>query len=122
MSFPFDATLKEIVREHAADYAAAFGLPRDQPTTVLNVDLSTLSAATDVALGFGDPMQEIVDVNFQSGPDPEVGARLHLYNAAFHLKFKVPVRSLLILLRPKAQTPGLNGRLSYVSGGKRVKF
>ena len=45
MSFPFDATLKEIVREHAADYAAAFGLPRDQPTTVLNVDLSTLSAA-----------------------------------------------------------------------------
>ena len=40
MSFPFDATLKEIVREHAADYAAAFGLPQDQPTTVLNVDLS----------------------------------------------------------------------------------
>jgi hypothetical protein len=61
-------------------------LPAIEPAQTLNVDLSTLSAATDVALGFGDPIQEIADINFQSGPDPDVAARLHLYNAAFHLK------------------------------------
>jgi hypothetical protein len=27
-------------------------------------DLSTLSAATDVTIGLGDPVQEIADVNF----------------------------------------------------------
>jgi hypothetical protein len=97
-------------------------LPAIEPAQTLNVDLSTLSAATDVALGFGDPIQEIADINFQSGPDADVAARLYLYNAAFHLKYRVPVRSILVLLRPKAQTPGLNGRLTYVSGRKRVNF
>jgi hypothetical protein len=55
-------------------------------------------------------------------PDPDVAARLHLYNAAFHLKYRVPVRSILVLLRPKAQTAGLTGKLSYVCGGNRVNF
>jgi hypothetical protein len=86
------------------------------------VDLSTISAATDVAFGFGQPLQEIVDLNFQSGPDAALDARLHLYNAAFHLRYKVPVRSVAILLRPKADAAELTGKLTYVSGGKRVQF
>jgi hypothetical protein len=122
MSYPFDATLKEILAQQAADLQQVFRLPDIEPAQTLNVDLSTLSAATDVALGFGDPVREIADINFQSGPDAEVGRRLHLYNAAFHLKYRVPVRSILVLLRPKAAAPGLNGRLSYTCGGKRVRF
>src|SRR5712691_7699370 len=121
MSFPFDATLKEIVREHAADYAAAFGLPRDQPTTVLNVDLSTLSAATDVALGFGDPVQEIVDLNFQSGHDAYLASRVLLYRAAFHYRYHVPIRSLILLLRPAADHAHLTGQLHFGSGPNRVE-
>jgi hypothetical protein len=39
----------------------AFGLPWTLPAVTLNVDLSTLSVATDVAIGYGDPMQEIAD-------------------------------------------------------------
>ncbi|MBI3822468.1 MAG: hypothetical protein HY289_07290 [Planctomycetes bacterium] len=88
----------------------------------LNVDLSTISAATDVAIGFGAPIEEIVDVNFQSGPDPNVAARLLLYNAALHLRYTVPVRSVLVLLRPNASVPGLNGKHSYGRSGKRVTF
>lgn len=99
MPYPFDATLKEILSLRPEDCVAVFDLPRTSPAQALNVDLSTISAATDVAFGFGDPIQEIVDLNFQSGPDPSVTARLHLYNAAFHLRFQVPVRSVLILLR-----------------------
>jgi hypothetical protein len=86
------------------------------------VDLSTISAATDVAFGFGEPLQEIVDLNFQSGPDPIVPARLHLYNAAFHLRYRVPVRSVLILLRPKADAEDVTGKLAYACGRKRVEF
>jgi hypothetical protein len=33
-----------------------FDLPRTAPAQTLNVDLSTISAATDVAFGFGDPL------------------------------------------------------------------
>jgi hypothetical protein len=122
MSHPFDATLKDIVGQRPTDLRKAFGLPSLEPAQALNVDLSTISAATDVAIGFGDPVQEIADLNFQSGPDPVVAARLHLYSAAFHLKFAVAVRSILVLLRPKALSPGLNGKLPYASGGRRVLF
>jgi hypothetical protein len=118
MSLPFDATLKSILSESPADLCRAFHLPMTEPAESLNVDLSTISAATDIGIGYGEPMQEIVDLNFQSGPDPHVDARLLLYNAAFYLRYHVPVRSILVLLRPKAETPGLNGKLTYTSGKK----
>src|SRR2546425_488443 len=122
MSHPFDATLKELFAPRPEDFASVFGFPQLAPVQALNVDLSTISAATDVAFGFGAPLQEIIDLNFQSGPDAAVPARLRLYNAAFHLRFQVPVRSVLILLRPKAESGDLTGKLAYVCGGKRVEF
>ena len=122
MSHPFDATLKDIVGQSPEDLRKPFGLPSIAPARSLNVDLSTISAATDAAIGFGDPIQEIADLNFQSGPDPMVASRLHLYNSALHFKFQVPVRSILVLLRSKAETPGLTGKLSYTCGGNRVVF
>ena len=122
MSHTFDATLKGILGEAAADLRKPFRLPALEPVRALNVDLSTISAATDIAFGFGDPLQEIADLNFQSGPDPHLDARLLLYNAAFHLRFRVPVRSVLVLLRPKAETAGLSGKLTYTSGGNTVSF
>ena len=122
MSHRFDATLKEIFTPAPEDFAHAFGLPLVRPARTLNVDLSTLSAATDVALGFGDPLQEIVDLNFQSGPDSKVASRCHLYNAALHFRFGVPVRTLLVLLRPKADSAELNGNLAYACGASAVEF
>ena len=69
MSLPFDATLKEMFAPRPEDFAPVFQFPQIEPAQALNVDLSTISAATDVAFGFGSPLQEIVDLNFQSGPD-----------------------------------------------------
>src|ERR1700730_15372372 len=85
MSHSFHATLKEIFAPCPQDFAPVFAFPPLRPAQALNVDLSRISAATDVAFGFGAPLQEIVDLNFQSGPDAKVSACLLLYNAAFHL-------------------------------------
>jgi hypothetical protein len=57
---------------------------------VLNVHLSTISAATDVALGYGKPLREVVDLNFQSGPDPGLPGRLRLDNAALYARLQRP--------------------------------
>jgi hypothetical protein len=122
MAHRFDATLKDIVTDHAADYAAVLGLPAHGPVTPINVDLSTVSAATDVALGFGEPIKVIVDLNFQSGPDAGLPGRLHLYNAALHWRYDVAVSSVLVLLRPKADGANLTGKLSYGEGVHRVEF
>lgn len=121
MSHPFDATLKDIIAQEPADFVPVFNLPR-VAATVLNMDLSTVSAATDAAFGFGQPIQEIADINFQSGPDSSLAARLLLYNSALHLRYGVPVRSLAILLRPKADAGNLDGKLAYASGGTQVEF
>jgi hypothetical protein len=122
MSHPFDATVKDMLQSGAADFVPAFGLPTGLPVATLNVDHSSLSAATDVALSFGNPVQEIADLNFQSGADPRLDGRVLLYNAALHHRFAVPVRTVLILLRDVADHAHLTGQLSYVSGGSSVEF
>lgn len=86
------------------------------------MDKSTVSAATDVAFGFGDPLQQIVDINFQSGPDARLAARLLLYSAAYHHRYPVPVRSTVILLRPAADHSRLTGHLTYQAAGSGVEF
>ena len=53
MPLPFDATLKDMVARHLADFAELLHLPGPPPAGVLNVDLSTVSAATDLAVGTG---------------------------------------------------------------------
>jgi hypothetical protein len=64
----------------------------------------------------------IADLNFQSGPDPDVAARCLLYSVALHFRFKVPVRTLLILLRPKADAKDIDGKLAYLAGKSGVEF
>src|SRR5271155_4122894 len=108
MSLQFDATLKGTVLEDVAGYAVRFGLPAGKPASLLDVDLSTLSAATDSAIGVGDPLEEIADLNFQSGPDARLPKRVLLYNSALHYRYGVPVRSIIILMRPKADNPNLD--------------
>jgi len=89
----------------------AFGLPQTLPAVRLNVDLSTLSAATDVAIGFGDRSRKLPTSIFQSGPDADVAKRCHLYSAALNFRFGVSVRTILILLRPKADADGIDRKV-----------
>ena len=121
MPLRYDATLKDIVR-HPAELAAVFGLPTEEATSTLNVDLSTLSAASDVVLGFGEPLREIADLNFQSGPDANLPGRVLHYNAALHARYGVPIRTMVVLLRPKADAASLTGKLAYGVAGHRLEF
>ncbi len=118
MPLPFDATLKELVARHLADFAALLHLP-GPPAGVLNVDLSTVSAATDVAVGFGEPLERIADLNFQASRDANLPRRLWLYNALLHHRYRVPVHSAVLLLRPAADGPELTGRLSFQAFPRR---
>lgn len=122
MPLRFDATLKDLIAPQPADFAVAFGLPAEESVIALNVDLSTVSAATDVALGIGEPLRGIHDFNFQSGPDPGLPGRVHIYNAVLHSRFDVPVRSIVVLLRPKADLANLTGELAYGDGDCQIQF
>jgi hypothetical protein len=118
---PFDATLKDMLQKFTHDFEEQLGLVGPQPATVLNVDLSTISAATDIVLGYGDPPVQLVDLNFQSSRDVDLARRLLMYNALHH-RYAVPVHSVVVLLRPAADDAALTGQLSYQGQPRRGKL
>lgn len=121
MSQPFDATLKEIVRRHVADYAAAFHLPNVR--TVLDIDLSTVSAATDVVLADANPPQVgVTTLDFQSRHDEFLDDRILMYHALLRNRFHLPVHSMVLLLRPDAYRPPTTGSVCYQTAGGRGKM
>jgi predicted transposase YdaD len=119
MSLPFDATLKELVQTHPADWLAMLDLPLSGPVEILTPDLSTLTAFTDIVLRTGD---SLLHLDFQSGPDPTLPRRILLYNVLLHDGYGVPVHSVVILLRPRADRGDLTGTLSYAARPGRGKL
>jgi hypothetical protein len=126
MSLPFDATLKDLVQTYPRDWLVSLGLPADGPVTPLNVDLSTLSAAADVVLGLGDPLTSLVDLEFQSSRDADLSRRVLVYNTLLHQRFRLPVHSVVVLLRRTAEDAGLDGTVRYGAdpgrGGLEFRF
>jgi hypothetical protein len=122
MPLPFDATLKDMTRKYTRDFEVALGLAGPQPATVLNVDLSVVSAATDVVLGYGDPLEKVVDLNYQAGHDRNLPRRALMYNTLLHYHNEVPVHTLIVLLRPEADDSALTGRLRYTGREHRGKM
>jgi hypothetical protein len=66
MALTFDATLKDMGRASPLDFLAAFDRPAAGPVRLLNVDLSTVTASADLLLGLGDPLEEIIHLDFQT--------------------------------------------------------
>jgi predicted transposase YdaD len=123
MSKPFDATLKDLIQSYPGDFLAALDEPATGLVEALNVDLSTLTAASDVVLRRADG--EVVHFELQSGPDLSLPRRALLYNAVlFHREAPPAVHTIVVLLRPKADHFGLNGvvRCRSKSGHCSVEF
>ena len=48
MALTFDATLKDLARDQPVDFLVAFDERPDEPVSLLNVDLSTITRAADL--------------------------------------------------------------------------
>jgi hypothetical protein len=113
MAMTFDATLKDMGRESPHGFLAAFDRPPTLPVKLLNVDLSTVTTAADLILGLGEPLEEIIHLDFQSSASAWKHADLMVYNALLFAHYHVPVHSVVILLRPEAAHSNMNGILRY---------
>jgi hypothetical protein len=113
MAMTFDATLKDMGRESPHGFLAAFDRPPSSPVKLLNVDLSTVTTAADVILGLGDPLEEIIQLDFQSSAAAWKHGDLLVYNALLFVHYHVPVHTVIILLRPEAAHGNLNGVIRY---------
>jgi hypothetical protein len=86
---------------------------------LLNVDLSTVTTAADLILGLGEPVEEIIQLDFQSSAAASKHADLMVYNALLFAHYHVPVHTVVILLRPEAAHANLNGLIRYAPRPER---
>jgi len=121
MSLPFDATLKDLAQA-AQGFLSVFDQPPTLPVRVLNPDLSTVTTAADVVYGLGDPLEEVVHLDFQASASATKHADILAYNGLLFRLYQVPVFSIVILLRPKAAHGNLNGSIRYTRRGRRGKM
>ena len=106
---PFDATLKNLVRNHPADWLRHLGVPFTDPPTVLDTDLSAVSAA-DTLVRVGE---RVVHIDLEAGPDEGLATRMLLYNVLAHRQTGLPVWSVAVLLRSNAVRANLRDRVEY---------
>lgn len=109
MAKQYDATFKQLVEGHPADWVSLAGLPAGEAVTVVDADLSTVTAAADKVLRVEGAQPYIAHLEFQAGADPDFDGRVLLYNVLLRWRFRLPVRSVAVLLHPRAVSAGLTG-------------
>ena len=115
MAKQFDATIKKLVELHPADWLAFARLPPAESLKIIDTDLSTVSPAADKVLRVDAAEPYIAHLEFQSGADSDFDQRMLLYNVLLRSKHKLPVRSVLILLRPQAESLRIAGGVGEVN-------
>ena len=77
---------------------------------VISADLSTVTAAADTLIRVGN---RIIHIDLESGPDDSLARRMLLYNALAHHRTKLPVRSIVVLLRSNTRLANQTDRVEY---------
>src|SRR5712692_2313524 len=105
MAMTFDATLKDMGRDSPQGFLATFDRPPILPVKLLNVDLSTVTAAADLVLGLGEPLEEIIQLDFQSSAAAWKHADLLAYHVLLFAHYHVPVLRSSCCCGRKRPTP-----------------
>jgi hypothetical protein len=107
---PYDATGKELLELAPAGWLELVGVHRPpEAVTVVDADVSAVTAAADKVLRIADESPWLAHVEFQTGRDAFLPGRLRLYNAALHARHQLPVATVVVLLRPDADDSALTG-------------
>ncbi|MFO0824903.1 MAG: hypothetical protein U0792_17585 [Gemmataceae bacterium] len=106
----FDATLKDLICSHPADWLRQFGVPITETPEIISPDLSAVTAAADTLIRVG---KLVVHIDVESGPDESLAERMLLYNLLAHNRTELPVRTIAVLLRSNAQRANLSEQVQY---------
>lgn len=115
MAKTFDATLKQLVDQFGADWAAflcrRLRLPEGTGAEPLDADLSVVSPQADKLFRLTGPSDGLLHLELESAWAGELPDRLLLYNVLAEHRHAGPVHSVVILLRPEANATAVTGEL-----------
>ena len=110
MPGPFDHTTRYLVQAYPDDWLTYLGFDAASSVEVIDTKLTTVSTEADKVLRVNDDPPWILHLEFQSGYDATIGARLASYNTRIEVQESHPVATVLVLLRPRADGPANSGR------------
>ncbi len=105
----FDVSTKELIWDDPAAWLERLGIPRPGPVEVIDSDITALTAAADKVIKVGGPEPYLVNVEFQSSHETDLVEMLWFRQAALYHRHRLPVLTVLILLRREANSPNLKG-------------
>jgi len=111
MSHPYDAVTKYLAQDRLADWLPFTGQTTTATLEVIDADVSTVTAAADRVLRVNETPPWLMHLELQSSRDVELPGRLNVYNSLLERQHGLLVRSLVVLLRPAADSPDLTGLL-----------
>jgi predicted transposase YdaD len=116
---PFDTTLKHLLESHPADCLRLVGLATEAPIDVIDADLATVIAEADKVFRVNEPLPWLMHFELQASYDAELPQRMLRYNVLLRNRHGLPVRSVAILLRPKADGPEMTGVVRHTVGAEQ---
>jgi predicted transposase YdaD len=118
VSKPFDVTTKALIETSPHDWLTLLGLGPEGDVRVIDADIATVTAAADKILRVEATPPWLLHLELQAGHDADLASRVHVYNALLHYRHRLPVRSVVVLLRPEADRASLTGRLHRSFSGE----
>jgi len=120
---PYDVSTKELVWDGPVAWLERFGIGPPGPVDVIDSDITTLTAAADKVVKVGGPEPYLVNIEFQTYHDTGVTRTLWFRQVALDYRHKLPVLTVLVLLRKEANSPGLVGTYERsMPNGRRTNW
>lgn len=116
----YDPTLKALVETEPSSWPAFLGQPRG-PTKAIDADIATVSGAADKVLRVQAETPYLLHLEFVAGHDVlSLQRKLVIRNSLLEDRHELPVRSAVLLLRPEANSPRMNGVYQRAFPGEEV--
>lgn len=112
MSKPFDAATKRLVESQPTAWLEYLGLP-GTASALIDADLTTVTAEADRILRVEADVPYLAHIEFQSSYETDMDERILRYNVLIYHRHRIPVQSVVVLLRPQADGPEISGTAGY---------
>jgi predicted transposase YdaD len=111
MPKPFDVATKHLVEADPLAWLRFLNLP-GETAELIEADLATVVAEADRILRVTNP-DYLAHLELQASYKVDMGDRTFLYNALTYYKYRLPVESVVVLLRKEADGSAMSGRVAY---------
>jgi len=105
----FDVSAKELVWDDPAAWLDRLGIGPPGPVDVIDSDITALTASADKVIRVGGSEPYLVNVELQSSHQTDLVETVWFRQVALFHRHRLPVLTVLVLLRKEANSPSLTG-------------